>query len=57
MKHLLIFTLLFSFTPKPAKADLGITTAIGIGIMTGLILGDYFDNDKEKKEVEKEQQE
>ena len=49
--------MLFSFSPKPARADLGITVAIGIGIMTGLILGDYFDKDKEKKEVEKEQQE
>jgi hypothetical protein len=54
MKHLLIFTLLFSFSPKPAKADLGITAAIGIGIMTGLIVGDYFNKDKEKKEDEKE---
>jgi hypothetical protein len=43
MKHLLILTLLFSFTPKPAKAEITTVLAIGIGVMVGLIVSDYLE--------------
>jgi hypothetical protein len=43
MKHLLILTLFFSFTPKPSKAEITTVVAIGIGVMLGLIVSDYFE--------------
>lgn len=43
MKHFLIIALLFSFTPKPAKAEIATVVAIGIGVMVGLIVGDCFE--------------
>ena len=43
MKHFLIIALLFSFTPRPAKAEIGTIVIVGAAVMVGLIVGDQLD--------------
>jgi hypothetical protein len=54
MKNFLIVFLVFLLVqPKPAKAEFS-TAFVGIGIMIGLVVGDYFHQQNDDKKAEKE---